>query len=183
MLCPERQARYRDAARALGFAEAGFLPAAEIPFRHEFRKFCEDNLCGHYGANYSCPPSCGSPEEMEERAAAFREAVVLRSQWPAESPADMGSTMDHKQRHNRWMRQFVDRFREEDGPSLVMAGGCCGLCEPCRMTLNQPCPHPESAWSCLSAYCVDVAELARLAGVDFRWDPRQVSFYSVYLIR
>ena len=40
--------------------EAGFraavLPAKEIPVDGSFRKFCEDNLCGKYNANYSCPP-------------------------------------------------------------------------------------------------------------------------------
>ena len=182
MLNLEHQARYRSLAQELGFREAGFLSVKDIPFRHEFRQFCVDNLCGQYGANYSCPPACGTPEEMEARAAAFQEAVVLRSEWPAGRDGGMEGVKSYKQQHNRWTREFVARCREADGPSLVMAGGCCGLCDPCHMRQGDPCPHPEAVWSCLSAYCVDVAALAQAAGIHFCWDPSQVSFYSVYLI-
>ena len=41
--------------------EAGFraavISAKDIPVDGSFRKFCEDNLCGKYNANYSCPPA------------------------------------------------------------------------------------------------------------------------------
>ena len=51
--------------------DAGFrvalIPAKEIPLDGSFRKFCEDNLCGKYNANYSCPPACGTVEEVRER--------------------------------------------------------------------------------------------------------------------
>ena len=51
--------------------EAGFLaavlPAKEIPVDGSFRKFCEDNLCGKYNANYSSPPVCGTVEEVHQR--------------------------------------------------------------------------------------------------------------------
>ena len=182
MLKEENKAALAALAEELGFAETGFLPAAELPFRKEFRQFCVDNVCGNYGANYSCPPACGTPEEMEDRTRPFSQAVILRSQWTPEQAGGPQGVKACKDRHNRWTRQFVARRREEDGESLVMAGGCCGLCAPCRMREGQPCPHPKEAWSCLSAYCVDVAAMAEAAGMDFRWDPQRVSFYSVYLI-
>ena len=51
--------------------DAGFrvalIPAKEIPLDGSFRKFCEGNLCGKYNANYSCPPACGTVEEVRER--------------------------------------------------------------------------------------------------------------------
>jgi len=180
MLNAQQKTEIAALAAELGFAEVGFLPAGDIPYRHEFRKFCEDNLCGNYNANYSCPPTCGTPAELEARATAFQEAVVLRSQWAVTTDGEADAKAG-KAAHNRWMRQFAARRRAADGKCLVMAGGCCDLCPTCLASQGLPCPHPEEVWSCLSAYCVDAAELCRLAGVDFRWCPEQISFYSVYL--
>ena len=65
--------------------EAGFLaavlPAKEIPVDGSFRKFCEDNLCGKYNANYSCPPGCGTVEEVHRRLFAEEKALVLEMIW------------------------------------------------------------------------------------------------------
>lgn len=65
--------------------EAGFLaavlPAKEIPVDSSFRKFCEDNLCGKYNANYSCPPGCGTVEEVHQRLFAQEKALVVEMIW------------------------------------------------------------------------------------------------------
>ena len=50
-----------------GFAAAAVINTAEIPLDASFRPLCEENLCGKYGVNYSCPPDCGSPEDMRLR--------------------------------------------------------------------------------------------------------------------
>ena len=49
------------------FAAAAIVNTKDIPFDASFRVYCEENLCGQYGANYSCPPDCGSPEEMKQK--------------------------------------------------------------------------------------------------------------------
>ena len=49
------------------FSAAAIVPTSEIPFDSGFRVYCEENLCGNYGANYTCPPDCGSPEELRRR--------------------------------------------------------------------------------------------------------------------
>ena len=45
-----------------GFSAAAVVDPADIVFDPSFRPYCEENLCGQYGANYSCPPDCGTPE-------------------------------------------------------------------------------------------------------------------------
>ena len=50
-----------------GFAAAEIVDTCDIVFDPSFRPYCEENLCGQYGANYSCPPDCGSPEAMKQR--------------------------------------------------------------------------------------------------------------------
>ena len=50
-----------------GFVSAAIVDTSEIVFDPVFRPYCAENLCGQYGANYSCPPDCGSPEEMKQK--------------------------------------------------------------------------------------------------------------------
>ena len=54
-----------ELAREDGFY-AAVIPTADVPVDPKFREFCEQNLCGQYGANYSCPPDCGSVEAMHK---------------------------------------------------------------------------------------------------------------------
>ena len=53
-----------------GASAARTFGAEIIPFDRALRSYCEANSCGCYGRNYACPPQCGTPEEMIERAKA-----------------------------------------------------------------------------------------------------------------
>ena len=64
-----------------GFAAAEVIDTDTIVFDPSFRPFCEENLCGQYDANYTCPPICGTPEEMKQRILAHRHALVLQTIW------------------------------------------------------------------------------------------------------
>ena len=64
-----------------GFAAAEIVDTHEIVFDPSFRPYCEENLCGQFGANYSCPPDCGSPEAMKQRILAHKKALVLQTIW------------------------------------------------------------------------------------------------------
>ena len=44
-----------------GFSAAALVNTSEIEFNPIFLQFCAENLCGNYGANYTCPPDCGTP--------------------------------------------------------------------------------------------------------------------------
>ena len=67
-------------AEEFGFTAVWF-PVSEIPTNPEYLKYCEVNRCGNYGANYACPPDCGTPDEMRARLDSAREALVLQSLW------------------------------------------------------------------------------------------------------
>ena len=71
-----------------GFSAAAVVDTADIVFDPSFRPYCEENLCGQYGANYSCPPDCGTPEEMKQKVLAHKKALVLQSIWQLESYTD-----------------------------------------------------------------------------------------------
>ena len=65
-------------AEEVGF-HAALIPTTEIIVDSKFRPYCEENLCGNFGANYSCPPDCGTVEEVRHRLMARDRALVLQS--------------------------------------------------------------------------------------------------------
>ena len=65
-----------ELARDEGFY-AAVIPAADVPVDPKFREFCEQNLCGQYGANYSCPPDCGSVEALHQTILDQEKALVI----------------------------------------------------------------------------------------------------------
>jgi predicted metal-binding protein len=70
-------------------AAAGILPTSALVFEPAYRKYCEDNVCGQYGANYSCPPACGTPEQMKRRALRYRRVLVVQSTWEVPGLKDL----------------------------------------------------------------------------------------------
>lgn len=169
-------------AESEGF-EAAFIATELVPIKPEFRVFCEENRCGQYAANYSCPPTCGSVEEMHEKILAGKTALVLKSAWKINGYEDKAGIRNGKVGHNRAMLRLNDALREKGSAGYCIGGSCCTLCDRCLMSLGKPCPQPDRRFSCMSAYCVDVAELAARCGMDFKWDTQLMSIYSMIILK
>ena len=65
-------------ALSLGFANAAVIDVKDLVFVLEYRKFCEENLCGNYGLVPACPPACGTAEEMRERPSPIKKLWCCR---------------------------------------------------------------------------------------------------------
>ena len=144
----------------LGFSAAEIIGCDKIEFSFEFRKYCEENLCGKHGANYSCPPDCPTPEELSDNVKNFKEALVLQSAWEIKDFSDRERLDVAKMWHNRCMLELVKDMRAKEYRCLMAGASYCNLCKSCKKLKNEPCANPESRFSCLSAYCINVRALA-----------------------
>jgi len=166
-----------EEAKARGFA-AAFIPTANIPVNADFLRYCEENRCGNYNANYACPPACGTPKEMHEKLLGGKRALVLQSCFgiPGYGTPEIPVL---KKRHTAAIRDFMLHLRKA-GYEVFGAGyGGCDLCERCALPDGEPCRLPELCMSCLSAYCVDAAELAKRCGLPFAWDPQKLHLFGM----
>ncbi len=94
--------QFIKSALAEGFSAAEVIDTNKIVFDAVFRPYCEENLCGQYGINYSCPPDCGSPEQMKEKVLAYKNALVLQTKWEIQ---DFSQTDKFKEAKRYIMRQ------------------------------------------------------------------------------
>ena len=168
-------------AEDAGF-RAAVVPAQEIPVDGGFRKFCEDNLCGRYNANYSCPPACGTPEEVRQRLHSAGRALVLQKVYEIGSYENKDAVLKSKKNLNLAVLQLTQRLRQAGQRCFCLGYGGCPLCEPCKQVSGEPCAFPDRRISCMSAYCVDVGKLADRCGFEFVWIPEKLYLFGMILL-
>ena len=136
-----------------GFANAALIETKDLIFLPSFRPLCAENLCGKYGVNYACPPDCGTVEEMKARVLKWTHAIVLQTLWDIDDPMDAGQTRPAKG---------------------------CNLCDSCAITEGKPCRFPQQMFSCMSAYCIFVKDLADKCHMEYDCGPNITTFFSMY---
>lgn len=165
-------------AEAEGF-HAAMISAKDIPVKGEFRKFCEDNLCGKYNANYSCPPGCGSVEEVHQRLFAENKALVLQTIHEIGSYENKVAIQESKKDLNAAVLQLTEKLRAAGLQGFCLGYGGCPLCVPCKQVEGKPCAFPDKRISCMSAYCIDVGELAKRCELAFAWSPEKLYLFGM----
>lgn len=170
-----------DYALKQGFSAAEVIDTEKIEFDPSFRPYCEENLCGQYGVNYTCPPACGSPEEMKQRILSHKKALVLQTMWEISDYSDLPAIRKAKTSHNRAGIQLMKWAGEQGCPGFLVGASGCSLCKPCAMKEGLPCRFPELRYSCMSAYCIFVRKLAESCGIDYDGGPGLLTFFGMYV--
>ena len=167
-------------ARKSGFTHVGVIPVSRLVFDPSLRKYCEKNLCGNYGKNHSCPPECGTPEEMKERTEQYRQAWIFQTiaQVDWHDSAALKAVRDS---HNVRSRELLEKLKERGVTGLAMLAGPCSACGACAGAEGKPCNFPEKQVSCISAYCMSAEKMAEEAGLPYWCGERKVAFFSLLL--
>ena len=170
-----------ELALAENFAGAVMVDTKDIVFDPIFRPCCEENLCGQYGVNYTCPPDCGSPEEMRQRLLSKKRALVLQTIWEIADYGDNKAIKEAKGAHNAATIRLAKRLRQEGCEGFLVGASGCALCEPCELVAHRPCRLPEFQYSCMSAYCVFVRKLAERCGMEYDCGSGLLAFFGMYV--
>ena len=164
-----------------GFAGAAVVDTNKIVFDASFRPYCEENLCGQYGVNYSCPPDCGSPEAMKQRILEHKKALVLQTMWQVSDYSDAPTIKVAKKNHNAAELRVVRKMRDEGHNGLIVGASGCALCTPCAKKQGMPCKFPDLKHSCMSAYCVFVKKLADECSIEYDCGEGLLALFGMYV--
>ena len=167
-----------ELARRMGFQNAVLVNTEDVPFEPSFRKYCEDNLCGNYNASWSCPPACGTPEEMKATVLAYPRALLLHTVWELDY-RDGSAVKQAKNTHNRRMMDLMAELQNTRG--FMIGSSVCGLCETCTVAEGKPCRLPEQMASCMSAYCIYVKKLTDACGLEYDSGEGMINFFGMYV--
>lgn len=164
-----------------GFSAAAVMNTEDIVFDFSFRPYCEENLCGQYGVNYSCPPQCGTPEEMKQRVCGYRKALVLQTIWEISDYSDGPAIKRAKAGHNAAQLRLAERLRQAGHLGFLVGASGCALCSPCASKSGLPCKFPELRYSCMSAYCIFVRKVADHCQMEYDCGDGLLAFFGMYV--
>lgn len=163
------------------FTDARVLRTEELEFDPSFRPYCEENLCGQYKVNYSCPPVCGTPEEMKAKILSHKNALLLQSTWEISDYTDREAIKKAKSSHNAATIRLTKKVREETGGGFMIGASGCALCSPCALLNNKPCRFPDLQYSCMSAYCIFVRKVTEKCGMEYDAGEGLLTFFGMII--
>ena len=155
---------YAAIAKTAGFTGAAFLPVRELGVVPEYRKFCEQNLCGNYGVLPACPPMSGTVEEMTAAMWKYETALILMIETTPADYRDAAEQKAAKKHQNLLTEHLMEQMRADGLHDLLMMGA-----------------GPWKHASCMSAYCVDAQKMADAVGMKCWANDGKIRYFSLIL--
>jgi predicted metal-binding protein len=170
-----------QAAQEIGFSHCGKVTADHLDFLPEVREMCAANRCNSYGKSWTCPPHCGTPEEISARAAQYHIGVLIQSTGEMEDDFDVECMMETEQRHKAHFDALVSLVRQHWPNCLPMAAGTCTRCRPCTCP-DAPCRFPDLAVPSMEAYGLLVSDVCQKAGLPYYYGKQTITYTSCILL-
>ena len=155
------QTLIKDAKERFGFEEAGALNVEALEFLPEVRQMCAADRCRSFNRNWSCPPGCGTLEEIAERVKPYTRGILVQS---------IGQLED----------EFDVRSKEPD--CIPMAAGTCQVCEKCTYP-DAPCRFPEKSIPSMEAYGLFVSKVCIQSGMKYNYGKNTIAYSSCILLK
>lgn len=168
-------------ATQCGFDHVGELNVSALEFNPAVRDMCAADRCQSYGRCWSCPPGCGTLEEIAAKAAAYRRGVLLQSTGEMEDDFDVETMLDTEKLQKARFRDFVAKVREVYPHCLPMASGTCTICPTCTYP-DAPCRFPKLAIPSMEAYGLVVSQVCEASGLPYYYGPKTITYTSCILI-
>ncbi|MCL2050776.1 MAG: DUF2284 domain-containing protein [Lachnospiraceae bacterium] len=163
-----------------GAKKAEAIPVEKLILMPELREFCEQNKCGRFGRNYTCPPYVGEKEELIKKIKSYKIAIIWQNIYELEDSFDFEGMMDGQEKHNQMTLEIAEEAYQEMGRDkvLVLAAGGCTLCPACASLTDEPCRNPGRALSSLEAYGINVAKIEEISGLKYINGKDTVTYFS-----
>ena len=171
-----------ELAEKTGFSHWGAFKTDKLAFIKDVRAMCEVNSCGKYNTCWTCPPACGTLEEITEEAKKYSWGLLVQTTAELEDDFDF-ETMEQaaKDQKDRFDR-IVASLRETEEDFLPMSSGSCMVCETCSYP-DAPCRFPKKAIPSMEAYGLVVSDVCTLADTPYYYGPQTLTYSSCILFK
>ncbi len=156
-------------------SHAGTFPVEKLKLRTEVRDMCADNKCGRYGKSWSCPPACGSLEELREKINAFSWGLLVQMTGQMEDDFDVETIEETEERMKDSFRLLCDRLIDGGEHCFPMGAGTCQRCQECTYP-DAPCRFPEKVFPSMEACGLWVSEVCEMAGIPYYYGKGTITY-------
>lgn len=164
-----------------GARDAGMIDVCDIPFDAGFRDFCKEDVCGHYGRNWLCPPHAGEIHALIDRAQGYDRALVYETVAEIADKRDKTSIDKAALLHDEAAQRILEG--SPPGDLLHLSAGTCRICERCTAMDGEPCRNPKCALPSMAAYGIHVCALAERCGLRYSNGDDTVTYFGAVLFR
>ena len=171
-----------ELAEKFGFTHWGAFPTDKLMFLKEVRAMCEVNKCGKYDACWTCPPSCGTLEQITEEAKQYSWGLLLQTTAEMEDSFDIEAMMTAADDQKKHFNGLYDYLRENGVDCLPMSSGACNVCEECTYP-DAPCRFPEKAIPSMEAYGLVVSDVCTLADTPYYYGENTLTYSGCILFK
>lgn len=164
-----------------GFTNVGELKMSALEFLPAVRDMCAADRCRKYGTCWTCPPGCGTLEEVTAKASQYSRGVLLQTTAELEDDFDIEAMQQAEQNQKASFMVFVEKLRREYPNCLPMATGGCTICPQCTFP-NAPCRFPDKAIPSMEAYGLLVSKVCEKSNLAYYYGPKTLTYTSCVLI-
>lgn len=168
-------------ARNCGFTHVGELKMNALEFLPAVRDMCAADRCQKYDTCWTCPPGCGTLEEVAAKASRYQRGVLLQTTAELEDDFDIETMQRAEQNQKEAFMVFVERLRGEYPDCLPMATGGCTICAQCTYP-DAPCRFPDKAIPSMEAYGLLVSKVCEKSDLLYYYGPKTLTYTSCVLI-
>lgn len=168
-------------AEECGFDHWGMINMKALEFDPAVREMCAADRCRNYGRSWSCPPGCGTLEEIAEKAAKYHRGLLLQTTGQLEDDFDIDTMLETERVHKRRFFEFLEKLRTLESDVLPMASGACTLCDRCTYP-EAPCRKPQMAIPSMEAYGLMVSKVCVDSGVGYYYGPGTITYTACVLL-
>jgi len=170
---------WMERARELGFDDAAEISPAKLTARRDVRAMCEENRCGLYGANWTCPPECGDLETCQEKMHGYRRGLLLQTVGQLSRAIDTRGYAETGKRQRENLLALAGELRAVYPDALCLGAGGCPVCEKCAYP--EPCRFPDKAIPSMEGYGLFVTQVCRDAELSYYHGPKTITYTACVL--
>ena len=169
-----------ELAQDCEFSHYGELNAPAIILHPEVREMCASGKCFMYGKNWRCPPHCGTLEELEKQMKKYSAGIIVQSTGELEDEFDGEVMIETEQIHKKRFNKLVLKLREVEKDIYPLSAGTCTMCPKCTCP-DEPCRHPDIAFSSMEACGMNVSEVCSQSNVPYYYGNLTITYTSCIL--
>jgi len=167
-------------AEDCGFTHSVPLDVSKLEFLQDVRDMCNAEQCNNYNKSWSCPPACGSLEDMRERVKGYATGLLVQTVGDIEDSYDWDGIMEASVRHKDNFGRMWDELEKQYASLLAMGAGSCSLCNLCAYP-DAPCRFPHRMSVSMEACGLFVSRVCADNGLAYNYGQDKIAFTSCYL--
>ncbi len=169
-------------ALAAGFTSAAPLNPKKLDFMPEVRVMCAADKCRNYDKSWSCPPACGTLEEISQRVRSYDSGVLLQTTASLSDSFDYESMIEAQKSHAGSLNVLTEKLRSILPDILALGTGGCRICKECTYP-SSPCRFPDRMMASMEACGLLVSRVCENCGIPYYYGPGTMTYVACVLFR